>query len=83
MITSIITGVSRSTGIPVRGPKDLPVSRTAVPAVLIVGSTGETPVVLMGETPMPRARRLGQGRGGEGGRRLTGRPAGANHDTGQ
>jgi hypothetical protein len=47
--------LSRSTGIPVRGPKDLPVSRTAVPAVLVAdyrGTTGETPVGLMGETPM-------------------------------
>jgi hypothetical protein len=42
----MIPGVSRSTGIPVRGPKDLPVSRTAILAVLAAGPTGETPMLL-------------------------------------
>jgi hypothetical protein len=42
-------------GHPRRGPSGLPVSRTAVPAVLSAGPTGETPVGLMGETPMLRS----------------------------
>ena len=40
-----------STGIPVRGPKDLPVSAWGV---LPLSATAGTAVGLMGETPMPQ-----------------------------